>query len=60
MLVKAHINPTIIATPAIRVNHVGSVRPASVDGLQDGLGGVGHNLRVDVLAGLEQTKARTS
>ena len=53
VLVKAHINQSIVATPAICVDDAGNIRLASNDGLQRAFGGMGHDLCIDAAASLE-------
>ena len=53
MLVKAHINQTIVAAPAISVDDACYIGFTSDDGLQYGLGGVGNNFCINAAAALE-------
>ena len=56
VLVKAHVHQPVVASPAISVNDAGNVGLAPDDGLQGAFGGIGHDLGVDTVASLEQTK----
>ena len=56
VFVKADINQTVIAAPAVSVNHAGQIGFAPDDGLQDSLGGIGNNLCINAAAPLKQAK----
>lgn len=56
MLVKAHINQAVIATPAIGVDDAGDVSAPPNDGLQCAFGGIRDDLGVDAVTALEQAK----
>ena len=56
MLIKAYINQSVIATPAVSVYDAGYISLASNDGLERGFGGIWDNFSVDTVSSLEQAE----
>ena len=56
VLVVAEVHQTLIAHPAVGMEHGAEACPAANHRLQCGFGGIGHDGRVDLVAALEQAE----
>ena len=56
MLIKANIHQTIIAAPAVRMNHRADFNMAADNGLQRGFGAIWHDFRIYISHKLQYAK----
>ena len=56
MLFVTQVHQTVIAHPSVRVDHTLGVHPSPDDGLQSGLGAIGHDLGVDPATPLQDAE----